>query len=143
MVIDALATRLSRGKLRFDRNGRMAGRGRVHEPLLKHWLRHSYFSRPPPKSCGREEFGASFVDAALGRYGRRLSAEDLIATATMLTAATIADAYRRFLPTRRERPPVDEMILCGGGAFNATSMSMLPGPQSNARTSVAAPPVGR
>jgi anhydro-N-acetylmuramic acid kinase len=45
----------------FDRNGATAGRGRVLEDVLKKLMRARYFSAPPPKSCGREEYGDAFV----------------------------------------------------------------------------------
>lgn len=125
MIIDALARRFSHGRHTFDRGGRRAARGRVVEPLLKRWLRHPFFARRPPKSSGREEFGEKYVAAVEPFVAQRTPAEDLLATATRLTARAMAEAYRRFLPARRGRMPVDEMILCGGGAKNTTLRRML------------------
>ena len=53
---------------------------------------------------------------------RRLSADDLLATATALTAASCADAYRRFLAPRG---PLGEVWVCGGGSANPTLLAML------------------
>src|SRR5207245_523105 len=46
--------------------------------------------------------------------------EDIVATATSLTARSIADAYRRFLPE-----PIEEVLVSGGGARNPTLVSMI------------------
>ncbi|MBP7053375.1 MAG: anhydro-N-acetylmuramic acid kinase [Phycisphaerae bacterium] len=121
MVIDGLVRLTTQGKRHYDRGGAMAAKGKVHEGLLRQMLRHPFLRRRPPKSTGREQFGQSYCER-LHREARRLklSAEDMLATATAFTASTIATAYRRFLP----RMP-DEMILCGGGAHNATLVRML------------------
>jgi anhydro-N-acetylmuramic acid kinase len=127
MVIDACMERLyGRG---FDRNGATAARGRILEDVLAQLLRARYFSAPPPKSCGREEYGELFVArfiTACERVSRRK--EDVIATATALTARTIADAYARFGRPQFERLSPNtkvELIAAGGGVRNATLMRML------------------
>jgi len=118
IVVDALVARLSDGARRFDEGGAMAARGRTHEDVLARALSHDYFARRPPKSTGREDFGADFVDAFVAA-GAALAPEDLVATATALTARSIADAYRRFAG------PLDEVVVAGGGARNATLLRML------------------
>ncbi len=125
MVIDELVRRATKGRLQFDRDGRRAARGRVDQGLLKSWLGHPFFRRKPPKSCGREAFGSAFVDEAVTAGEVRTRPDDLIATATALTARSIAEAYRRFLPRRDGRTDVDEVIVCGGGARNATLLGLL------------------
>jgi anhydro-N-acetylmuramic acid kinase len=123
MVIDAIVRRLTRGREWFDRDGRRAARGRVDEALLWTWQRHPYFRRRPPKSTGRELFGAAYVDALIdAARRRRLSGDDLVATATALTAASCADAYQRFLA---RRGPLDELWVAGGGSMNSTLLAML------------------
>ena len=121
MIIDRLVSSMTGGRRTYDRDGRLAGRGRVHAALLGELMRHSYFRRRPPKTTGREEFGAVYADR-LRKRGLELglSDADLVATATALTARSIADAYRRFLPAA-----ADEIILCGGGARNPTLTGML------------------
>ena len=120
MLIDGLVRRLTHGRRGFDADGRLARQGKVHERLLRQWLRHPYLRRRPPKSTGREEFGEAFLKEII-RNGQRpgLSETDVIATATAYTARTIADA-RKFLPRRP-----DEVLICGGGAKNMTLMRML------------------
>jgi anhydro-N-acetylmuramic acid kinase len=123
MLVDALVRRMTRGREWFDAGGRRAARGTVDETLVRAWLRHPYFRRRPPKSTGRELFGAAYVDAMTAdAKRRRLSSEDLLATATALTAASCADAYRRFLAPRG---PLGEIWVCGGGSANPTLLAML------------------
>lgn len=116
MVINALVEAASGGREEFDRDGQLAASGNVNRALLDELLRDPYFDAPPPKSTGRERFGAPYA-AALLRAGRTrgLSTADLVATATYLTVETIVRAYRRFLVPRGG---VDEVILGGGGSRN-------------------------
>lgn len=123
MLIDAIVRRATRGARWFDAGGRGAARGRVDEELVQRWLRHPFFRRRPPKSTGRELFGARWVHAMItDAKRRRVRGDDLLATATALTAASCADAYRRFLVTRGQ---LDEVWVCGGGAANPTLLAML------------------
>jgi anhydro-N-acetylmuramic acid kinase len=121
MVIDGMMRLVTKGKQQYDCDGAMAAEGEVHERLVKEMLRHPFFRRWPPKSTGREQFGQQYCEWFYRRaYREKLMPEDMVATATAFTASSIALAYRRFLP----RLP-DEMILCGGGAHNATLVQML------------------
>jgi anhydro-N-acetylmuramic acid kinase len=121
MVIDSIIRLTTDGKRNFDRNGKMAERGAVDRELLSDMLRHSFLRRRPPKSTGREEFGAAFAEQLYRRAVENgLSNADLVATVTAFTASSIARAYRRILPTMP-----DEMILCGGGAHNRALVKML------------------
>lgn len=123
MVIDAVSTAVTDGRLRFDRGGLLAARGQADRTLVRELMRHPFLRRKPPKSTGREEFGAPFVEKFLRRAAtRRLSAESSVATATAFTAASIAEAYRRFL---EPIAAVDEAFFCGGGSRNPTLMAML------------------
>ncbi|MBE3068619.1 MAG: anhydro-N-acetylmuramic acid kinase, partial [Planctomycetes bacterium] len=93
----------------------------VCDALLAELMRHPYLRRRPPKSTGRETFGAGLAEALFDRARRRrMRGADILATVTAFTARSIADAYRRHLPG-----PVDEVILCGGGARNATLVALL------------------
>jgi anhydro-N-acetylmuramic acid kinase len=118
MVIDALAAEISGGKLRCDRGGRLAASGRVNRDLLDELLADPYYRRKPPKSAGREQYGVEFV-ARLKATG--LPLPDLIATATALTAATIAQAVRQY-----QTAPTD-VIVAGGGVHNPRIMAHLAG----------------
>lgn len=118
MLIDGVVHTVTKGKRLYDRNGRMAQAGSVHPGLLHELLRHGYFARRPPKSTGREEFGAPFVARFLKRAVQlKLSPNDQAATATALTATSMAQAYHDFiLPSG----PLAEVYLTGGGALNPT-----------------------
>jgi anhydro-N-acetylmuramic acid kinase len=121
MIIDRVVHLITRGKAAYDDGGRMAARGRVDEELLEELLRHPYLRRRPPKSTGREMFGEQYADALYKKARQnRVAPLDILATVTAFTARSIAAAYRRFLPGR-----VDEVILCGGGARNATLVKFL------------------
>ncbi len=120
MVIDAVTERLF-GKA-FDRDGRIAARGRVLDVVVSELLRQPFFRRKPPKTAGREEFGREFVADFLRRC-RRARKEDVVATATALTAYSIADAVRGL--ARGNEKYLREMIVSGGGAKNKTLLAML------------------
>jgi len=137
MVIDALTQELF--KKPFDRDGKIAASGEVLEQVLAHFLRLPFFNSKPPKTAGREEFGREFVDDFL-RLCQRGRNQDVIATATALTARSIADAIRRFVLARKSTPPKNnanrtansartthyhEIVLSGGGARNSTLVAML------------------
>ena len=119
MVIDALVAFHTGGRRRFDRDGRIASSGRVQMRLLNLLLRDAFYRRLPPKTAGREQFGREFVERLL-RSGVGLP--DLAATATALTAASIATGLERFV---RPKMPVDEIIAAGGGVHNPRLMSYL------------------
>lgn len=118
MVIDALTYEHTRGRQNFDRDGRIAAQGNLNRPLLDRLLADPYYRRKPPKSAGREQYGAEFV-ARLKQTG--LPLPDLISTATVLTAATIALA----VTTSAAPFAPDELIVSGGGAHNPQILSHL------------------
>jgi anhydro-N-acetylmuramic acid kinase len=123
MVIDALAREASGGRLAYDRGGRIAARGRVDRGLLRALLRDRYYRLRPPKSAGREQYGEEFVER-MKRSG--LALEDLTATATVLTAATIATGVQQvFAATDQE--PAGDLIVSGGGVHNPRIMAHLTG----------------
>jgi len=121
MIMDALAARATRGRQTFDRDGLLAARGTVSEKLLAEMMSHPFLKRHPPKTTGREEFGEVFVQRLLASARRlRLGDEDILATAMAYTAATIADAYGRFVLPRLGAKELGrlQVILGGGGAKN-------------------------
>ncbi len=121
MLIDDAVHRATGGAQTYDRDGELAGSGRVHEGLLQMLLDDPYFGQRPPKTTGREHFGAQLGEqvwrraAALG-----LGSADLAATLTELTAQSIARAFHDDLP---EIP--EEVIVSGGGARNPVLMARL------------------
>ena len=119
MVIDRIANILSKGKLYFDKDGKIAAKGKVNIKILNQMLTHPYFHKRPPKTTGREEFGGNYTDIFY-KKAKKMPPEDILATATAFTAVSIAEAYKKFLPSMP-----DEVILCGGGARNKTLIKML------------------
>jgi anhydro-N-acetylmuramic acid kinase len=121
-VLDAVVRAVDPSR-RYDVDGRIAARGRVLQPVVDRLLTEPYFRAEPPKSTGRELFDAAYVQRliAMCRAERAdVTDADLVATATALTAQSIADAYRRFIPE-----PITESLIAGGGARNATLRRML------------------
>ena len=122
MVIDALAQELFAKP--FDRNGALAAEGAVIAPVLAAALRNPYFHLKPPRTAGREQFGREYAARFLADCRRHSeNPEDALATATALTAETIARSYKRFVKPKM-KGDVD-YIVSGGGARNHTLMAML------------------
>ena len=114
-VIDALARRAD-PSLPYDVDGRIARAGTANDVVVNELLAAPYFAAEPPKSTGRELFSASYAQSLADRcvaLDPRTTPADVVATATLLTARSIADAYRRFLPE-----PASDVLLSGGGARN-------------------------
>jgi anhydro-N-acetylmuramic acid kinase len=127
MVIDAVTEKLFGQP--FDRDGRIAAFGKVLDQVVRGILQRRFFRQEPPKTAGREEFGREFVREFLRSCGRRRR-QDVVATATALTAKSIADALRRFVVKNSNSAPKQafhEMILSGGGTKNSTLVAMLTG----------------
>jgi anhydro-N-acetylmuramic acid kinase len=123
MIIDALAANFSRGRMRFDRNAELARRGRLNHALLNQMLAHPFFRKSPPKTAGREEFGAEYAVRLIAMAKRRrIAPTDLIHTATVFTAASIAQACEKFVFPRVR---ASELILAGGGARNPLLIAYL------------------
>ncbi len=122
MAIDGAVRLLTKGEKEMDLDGDAASRGVVIDEFLTYLLDHPYFEKKPPKSTGREEFGAEIYlrDALLNR--REHAYEDLIATVTHAVAKSIADAFENFI---RPHHTVQHVIVGGGGAMNKTLMGLL------------------
>ncbi len=124
MVIDELA-RVFTGQ-QADWGGELAGRGRVEHAWLSGLLQHPFYAVVPPKSTGRELFGCHFAQAIIKEgLSRGLPAEDIVATATALTAHSVADQIRRYVTPACGQPV--RCIISGGGAENPVLVSMLRG----------------
>lgn len=121
MVMDGIVQSLSSES--YDADGERAARGRVNEALLKVGLADPFFAMAPPRSTGRERFGRAFVERWIAEGRKRgASDDDLLATAAALTAESVADAVRRFVPTT-----VQALYAAGGGANNAALLEQLSG----------------
>lgn len=120
MVLDAVVSHMTNGRVAVDRGGKMAARGRVDVGLLAQLFGHPFLKRRPPKSTGREEFGEVFLRTLFERaHRRKISSQDLLATCAQWTAEAVGRA-RRWL-----RGPIDEVLVGGGGIYNKTVMAHL------------------
>jgi anhydro-N-acetylmuramic acid kinase len=108
---------------RFDRDGAFSRSGRPVDAVVDELLSHEFFRREPPKSTGRELFGPSYATELVQRC-RQVKPDchdaDILATATELTAQSIALAYERFIPE-----PIADVLVAGGGAHNTFLMERL------------------
>lgn len=113
-LLDLAVQQASAGQRSYDQDGEWAATGTPCLELVEQWIQHPYFHQPPPKSTGRELFGAEYLQqcwADAAAYG--LGTADFLATLTELTAACIAHSYHTFLPSLP-----DQVLLCGGGSRN-------------------------
>lgn len=114
MLIDLLVKKSTAGKKHFDKNGTLAAKGKFSETEVQKILKLSpFFSRRPPKSCGREEFGIEFLNRTLKIISSK-KIEDRVATLTEVTAESINLSLKNYI-----KLPVHSIFLCGGGANNS------------------------
>ena len=97
-------------------------RGELIPALLDRLLADPYFREKPPKTAGREQFGQPYLDRLLKWGSRNAKPEDLVRTATIFTALSIADAFHRWVLPRAK---VQQLIISGGGARNPLIVAQL------------------
>ncbi len=123
MVMDALVKRFTRGRQSYDRDARIARRGRALPGVLTTLLRDPFLQKRPPKSAGREQYGGAFVEKliALGKKEKARPA-DLVCTSAIFTALSVVDALHRWvLPKVR----VNQLVVSGGGVHNPLVMAQI------------------
>jgi len=118
MVMDALAAMITNGKMRYDDGGKLAASGKIIPELLRFMMDDPYLAVQPPKTTGREYYGAEYVQKllAFGNY----PLPDVLATATAFTAHSIAHSLRTFAPRIPKR-----LVVAGGGSRNPTLLRFL------------------
>ncbi|MHA3961832.1 anhydro-N-acetylmuramic acid kinase [Synechococcus sp. LTW-G] len=116
-LLDLAVQHFSQGERSFDAGGAWAAEGQADEALITGWLQEPYFQCQPPKSTGRELFGAADLQRRLEQLNP-LQPADALATLTAFTAAVVAQDLR-------QAPPALELLVAGGGARNATLMREL------------------
>jgi anhydro-N-acetylmuramic acid kinase len=123
VLIDEVCRELTGDDAAFDKDGGLSALGEVDEDLLAELLRHDYLRLTPPKTTGRELFGADMVNAMIDAYDRdRLI--DLLTTLVHFTARSIVGAYREHVLPGLS-PAASEAIVSGGGVHNLTLMRVL------------------
>ena len=121
MVIDAVISRLTNGRMTYDDGGAMAAQGKLHPELLRWMMDDPYLSKKPPKTTGRALYGPVYVDRLMEKAGTlNVAPADLMNTVTQFTAETIAYGLRRFSPQLPQR-----LIVGGGGSLNRCLMEQL------------------
>ena len=122
-LIDEAVKELTGEKETFDKDGRMASKGKVDKALLEELINHPYLKASPPKSTGRELFGREMAILLVeASRKKKRKPEDLIATLTRFTAESIYDAYKRFVFPKYN---VDQIVLTGGGSKNPVMVGYL------------------
>jgi len=123
MLLDALVARFTHGRHHFDKDARLARRGRAIPALLNELLRDPYLRQPPPKSTGREYYGAAYVQKLLALAKKhRARPADLLRTITLFTALSVVDALHGFVLPKIK---IHQLIVSGGGAHNPLIMAQL------------------
>ena len=98
--------------LEYDKDGKIAKSGKLIKQMYDEIYNHPYLSQSFPKSTGRELFGTQYTKALIKKY-IEYPKEDIIHTLSMITVDSIVDSYQDLI-----KQPIDELILCGGGAYN-------------------------
>lgn len=121
VLIDLVTSLATDGAQQYDAAGELAAQGRLDEELLAWLMEMPYLVKRPPKTTGRELFTADLGQQIWQRgMDAGLRGADVVATVTMFTVQSIAQAYRDFLPL-----PPEEVIVSGGGGLNHTMLSWL------------------
>jgi 1,6-anhydro-N-acetylmuramate kinase len=126
VFIDATVRYFTDEKLEYDRDCKMGAVGTINQKLVDEFLTtHPYFALSPPKTARREVFRDSIAHNLITRGKElKMSAEDVVATVTRITAQGIVDRYRHYCPAPGA-DHIDEIVMCGGGAKNPNITSYL------------------
>lgn len=118
VLMDMAVSRITEGSQTYDEDGSLAAQGQVISGVLEELLKDPYLLQPPPKTTGREYFNQAYLDQVWNRVEEEGGSPlDLVRTLTAFTAASIVQAYERFLPQMPE-----QVLVSGGGAFNPVLM---------------------
>ena len=96
MVIDAVTEHLFDKP--YDRDGRIAACGQADRTRVERSAARSVLPAKPPKTAGREAVRARVRATHFSALWPRADENDIVATATALTARSIANAIRNFAP---------------------------------------------
>lgn len=119
-LMDSAMAEISRGRLTYDKDGRLAAKGQPDLPRVYKLLEGPFFRRRPPKSLDRSAYTLSFIEKNFPGQLCRARGADLLASLNLFTAASAALAFKSFAP-RGTR----ELIVSGGGALNPVLMDNL------------------
>ncbi|WP_347272983.1 anhydro-N-acetylmuramic acid kinase [Candidatus Kuenenia sp.] len=123
MIIDRITERITNNAAHFDKDGMLAAQGQINRELLLNLQKHSFLSKPPPKTTGREEFGVWYTDMIYNDAVKAgINNMDILATVTWFTAYSIAEGYKQWILNRHS---ISEVILSGGGCHNKTLLKCI------------------
>jgi anhydro-N-acetylmuramic acid kinase len=111
----------ARLNLPYDKNGEVARGGRVDEEMLSELKAHDYFKRPIPRSAWRLDFGSSYADGMMAKYGK-LSNSDMMATVTEFSAYAITQSI---IDNVKRLSEISVIMASGGGTRNTFLMERL------------------
>lgn len=128
-LLDLATHYFSGGTVSFDANGAWARQGQPDEELIQRWLQEPYLQQAPPKSTGRELFGRSDLAQRLAAIQTQApqpnqqtnqlpNPANALATLTAFSAAVIGQDLAK-------GPPVQELLVAGGGCRNGLLMEEL------------------
>ncbi len=106
----------------FDAEGRWGASGQVIPALLVQMLAEPYFALPPPKSTGRDLFNPEWLAKHLLEFVD-INPQDVQCTLLELTASACVDCANSY--QKKSHQKLNELIVCGGGAFNTALMKRL------------------
>jgi len=121
-LIDETVRILTRGRIKYDKGGKLAASGEIIPKLMQKLVANPYFKKKPPKSTGRETFGKALAEKIVAEH-RAARKEDILCTLTHLSAMSIRAAYDDFVFPAHGK--LDRIALCGGGAGNDFLVSLL------------------
>ena len=101
--------------IKFDKNGKLASKGKVDNASLQSMSKHSFFRKRYPKTTGKELFNYDFIP-------KKLLAKnpfDCVATLNEFSALMISKEINKLIDE-----PI-EIYACGGGIYNTTLLNNL------------------
>lgn len=122
-LLDRLTHQFTGGEHTFDPGGRLAVQGHRIAELAEHWQTDPYFDTPLPRWSPHGVSSESFHEDALRlAHEHAWRGRDILCTATHFLAESLRRTAYEFL---KNEPPIDEMIVCGGGQHSGMLLGLI------------------